>query len=1111
MSTPQIQQSFNAGEISPELYGEVSLNKYSSAATTMRNMFASYKGGAVSRGGLAFIGRCKQPTTGAPPRPIPFQFSITQGYILEFGDNYVRFVFQGGYVLEAGVTITGATQANPCQISVAGTPFSNGDWVFISGVGGMTQLNGNTYIVAGVAAGHFTLQDLNGNAVNSTTYGTYTSGGSAFRIYTIASPYVAADLPYLKFSQSADVMTLACSNPVTSTEYAPYSLVRLSATNWTLTPTSFTAAISAPTGLTATSQSSQILSTYYSYIVTAVDSITGEESVASSVVSVQNNDIAVYQGTNTITWTAVAGAGSYNVYKAIPSYGQPVPIGSIFGLMTQGVLGTSAIDTNITPDFQQSPPLHENPFARGQILDIVPTAAGTNYSQTTIGYSLGSTGGGSGFTGSPVVNNGGLGGFYITNNGHDYPPGVTVSFSDSGGGLATGNFVGAANPADGDQVIINDVPIKFRRSSTAPGYNETPLGATLALTMQSLSNFCNASTDVSLTCATYTYDATHLYITYKTPGAVGNAFKLDASTSGFTRSAATLTGGGTAGAGATGTVTVGAQSGTYPGVPAYFQQRQFFANSFNNPDTFWASKTGSYRNFDTSVPVTATDAITATPWTEQVNGIQWLVPMPGGLIAMTGNRAWQIVGEGSYQLNVQPITPSTTQAQPQAFNGCSATLPPQVIDYDVIYREAVNNVIRDFSWNLALSIYTGNDLTILASHLFETSGITQWAWARAPYKLLWGCREDGTMLALTYLKEQEVYAWTRHDTAGLVVGMASVTEPPVNAVYTVTQRFLPSGPSTGIYCMERMDNRLWQSVEDAYAVDSGVSNPMSSPTTFVYASAATGSVTFTAGAAAFTPSDVGRILRMGGGIATITGYTDNKHVTGTWNLAASNGAIGLPFSSSGTWTLATPIVTIQAMHLANSTGLVGLLDGVPVAGLSANSLGNISLPFTASDVKVGIGFTAQLQTAYLNDPRIQGLRKVTSEVVIRVAGSASGFQVGTNQPDGAVQNPPQLAPTWANMSSVDTAQSGSVQPAAPTYTSPGGQIVTQLWTGDRQQTVVGDWLKPGQIAIQQTLPVALEITAIIPRGLEGDTPEQTYQPKSGGSGPGKGMIQGARL
>jgi hypothetical protein len=71
-------------------------------------------------------------------------------------------------------TITGATNANPCVITATGHGFKTGISVTISGVGGMTQLNGNTYVITVIDANSFSL-----NSTNSTGYGTYTSGGSA--------------------------------------------------------------------------------------------------------------------------------------------------------------------------------------------------------------------------------------------------------------------------------------------------------------------------------------------------------------------------------------------------------------------------------------------------------------------------------------------------------------------------------------------------------------------------------------------------------------------------------------------------------------------------------------------------------------------------------------------------------------------------------------------------------------------------------------------------------------------------------------------------------------------------------------------------------------------
>lgn len=1083
-------------------------------------MCVNFRGGAFSRGGLAFVGRCKQTISGTgPPRPITFQFSITQGYVLEFGDNYLRFCYQGGYILEPPIAITGATQANPCVISVAGTPFANGDWVFITGVVGMTQLNGNTYIVAGVAAGHFSLHDLDGNNVNSSAFTAYTSGGTVSRLYTVATPYAAIDLPYLKVAQSADVMTLTCSNPVTATEYPPYQLTRFAADSWTLVPSDFSPVSNPPAWVQAASASlapTTGVNASFAYQVTSVSDL-GVESIASVIAPCYGADLQVEAGSNTVTWAMSPGAKYYNVYRTAPSpdtTGGPVapPDGAIYGYIGSA-FGTQFIDNNSVPDLSQTPPIHANPFARGQILAVDITSGGSGLAGVTWAIT---TATGADFYGYPAVSGGALGAFPIINNGENYTPGDTIAFN--GAGFAAGSITFAVNPVAGSTITLNGVVWLFVVTVTAA--NQTQIAATDAATISRLVADLSSSPDPALTVASYATDAATgkvLVITYDTAGPAGNTYTLAASVAAV--SGPTLTGGsGTAFPGVpTATLEVGPESGTYPGVNAYFQQRLFFANSFNNPDTLWATQTGRYNDFDKSIPVRATDAITASPWTEQVNGIQWLVPMPGGLIAMTGNRAWQIVGEGSYQLNVQPVTPSTIQAQPQAFNGCSATIQPVIIDYDVIYVEAIGNTtVRDLSWNFLASIYTGADLTILSSHLFLYRQIVQWAWARIPYKVIWACCNDGTMLSLTYMKEQEVYGWARHDTVGLVVGITSVAEPPVNAVYAITQRFTPNNLH-GIYCMERMDDRIWQSVEDAYAVDSGVSNPLVSPATWIFASGTTNPVTFEVGAATFSAGSVGQVIRMGGGIAVITTYVTPTVVIGTWSLPASNGPTGIPYAESDFWTLAAPVTTLNIPHLAGMT-LVGLADGVPLSGLVVGATGTVTLPFAASNVKVGLPYLPQFQSPYANGQGVvQGARKVVPAVTVRVAASAP-FQVGTNQPDGAAQNPPQLGPTWT-MAQFNPLNATGGQTPPTTYTSPGGQTVTQLWTGDLRGISGGaEWNSKGQVAVQQPLPMALEILAVMPESLEGDVPEETYRPQQGQGGapqgprpPGPWMLKGPRI
>lgn len=1068
-----IQNSLAAGELSPALFGRIDLEKWQHGLSTCRNFFANYRGGVASRAGLAYVGTCKQPGTGSPPRDIPFQFSVSQGYALEFGDFYMRIKLNGAYVTENNVTVS---SVNAAGLFTTSTPhgYSVGDWVYDTG---NTNFNGLTWIVATTpTTATFTVTDLFGTLI---TAATASGAGTVARIYTVVSPYAAADLPYLKYTQSADTMTLCLVNQETSIEYPSYQLVRVAQTNWTFTQDVFTTAMAAPTGLAVRAVSSTTPSTWYSYVVTAINSTTKEESIASSIAYSFNNDISINAGSNILSWDKVAGAISYNIYAATPCYGLVPPVGSILGFIGTST-GEGFVDTNIVPNFSVAPPINNNPFALGPINDVVPTATGNNYSQQTVGYTI-TTATGSGFSGTPVVVNSKFAGFVIASKGSNYRNTDTIAITDSGGGTATGYFQFAANPGATQNIVINGNPIEFVTSTTGLSNQQTTLFTTLALTLANLCNVLNNSQIYSWTLATYTFDGVNkVNVSFKNSGASGNVFTLGAGTAaGCTVSAATLAGGGTAGSGATATLTIGALSGLYPSVPAYFQQRRVYANSLSHPDNYYMSKPGLYNNMDYSIPSVDSDYITGNPWAQQVNGIQWLVPMPGGLVTLTGKGAWQINGGG----NNVAITPANQFATPQAYNGCNFIVPPIVINYDILYLQAKGNIVRDLSYNFFVNIYTGTDLTVLSSHLFSNTQIKQWCWAEEPWKVVWAIKSDGGMLGLTYLKEQDVYAWSRHDTDGVFVSICSITEasntneasglsPLVDAVYLITKRYIRGGWR---YYSERMDNRLWENVEDSFCVDSGLSSPITYPNATLTASATTGTVVFTASTGVFSSGNVGNVIRIGGGKATVTTFTDTTHVTGTIidkiTTVVPNDPLNTPSPAlKGNWSITTPITVVRGLnHLEGQTVTI-LADG----SVSPNQVvtnGVITLPFAASKIVVGLPYVCQMQTLYADHPdgnnTSQNRRKQISSVGLRVE-ATRGLSVGTDQPDqSTIQNFP-TNPPWTDMNEIkERTNSTSAGSAVP------------LYTGDYFKNVSSTWNIQGQLAAQQVYPLPANILSVI--------------------------------
>src|SRR5882762_5592943 len=165
MSQPVMQHSFHAGEWAPALGARVDLAKYKSGAALLRNFFVDYRGGASTRMGTKYVLQAFKSATAV--RIIPFSASFTVNYILEFGDGYIRFHFNGAPVLETSKPILGITQASPGILNVTAHGYSTGEWIFITGIAGMTQLNGRYARVVVTDANHFSLQRiLDSSAIN---------------------------------------------------------------------------------------------------------------------------------------------------------------------------------------------------------------------------------------------------------------------------------------------------------------------------------------------------------------------------------------------------------------------------------------------------------------------------------------------------------------------------------------------------------------------------------------------------------------------------------------------------------------------------------------------------------------------------------------------------------------------------------------------------------------------------------------------------------------------------------------------------------------------------------------------------------------------------------
>jgi len=224
--------NFTGGELSPRLDGRTDLTKYSSGCATLENLVVYPHGSAARRPGSTFIAEVANSSN--KTRLIPFEFSTTQTYMLEFSNLKMRVYKDSGAVLEGDKTITAITKANPAVVTATSHGYSNGDEIVITGVGGMTEVNGKRFLVADKTTNTFELQDKDGVDIDSSSFTTYTSGGVSNKVFELTTPYTTAQLFDIKFAQSADVMY------ITHPEHEVEKLSRTGHTAWTLTDVDFT-------------------------------------------------------------------------------------------------------------------------------------------------------------------------------------------------------------------------------------------------------------------------------------------------------------------------------------------------------------------------------------------------------------------------------------------------------------------------------------------------------------------------------------------------------------------------------------------------------------------------------------------------------------------------------------------------------------------------------------------------------------------------------------------------------------------------------------------------------------------------------------------------------
>lgn len=501
----------------------------------------------------------------------------------------------------------------------------------------------------------------------------------------------------------------------------------------------------------------------------------------------------------------------------------------------------------------------------------------------------------------------------------------------------------------------------------------------------------------------------------------------------------------------------------YPAAVGIFQQRLMFARTNNNPQTVWASQPGHYVNFGISSPLSADDSIEARLASGgSVDEIRHLVPLQK-MLTLTEGSEWTF----DHGQNSDALSPDNIEFNIQGYEGTS-TVRPLTIGNEALFINRNERDIRSLRFKIEFASYVGNELTLLVPHLLDGKRIVSWCYQQHPDNIAWIILDDGSMLSFTYIPQQEVWAFARHNTDGLYKRCAAITTDGEDEVYFSVERTLNG---TTALRLEQLHDRDLDHIYDAFFVDCGLSADVPKTISGVVVTAS--EITVTATAHGFSDGNFVHIDDVVGitadGTNTDYGTFNNKKykvANKTANAFELEDIDGNTLTSAdgfgGAWVrngvTRKCFNSVSGLSHLEGESLSVCADGMSIGPLTVSS-GSITLgtedPGYAV-VHVGLPYTCNVKTLRMdisgrNDGTIQGSKKTVKKCTFRFWKSSGG----------------QAGPTADLLTTIKWRQDEDWDDA------------NAMTSNDKDITVKSNWNKEGRVYFRQTEPLPTTILAII--------------------------------
>lgn len=423
---------------------------------------------------------------------------------------------------------------------------------------------------------------------------------------------------------------------------------------------------------------------------------------------------------------------------------------------------------------------------------------------------------------------------------------------------------------------------------------------------------------------------------------------------------------------------------SYPTAVSIFEERLVLGGPGVAPQRINLSEIADFYNFNESILPRDDAAFETSLFSDTLNDIRSFVPY-GALLAFCGSSEWSVKGSADGPLTSTDVNPKRQSGYGSSF------LHPLTVGDRILFNTVLGTGVRDVEYSFQSNSFSGRDLSVYASHLFENLSIKGWTYADKPYKLVWSVRSDGNLVGITYSKEEEVVAFHQHNSPGaFFLDVCSLPSGTEHGVFFLVRR-------NGIVYLEKLASRIILDLRHACFLDCS----------FEFQGYVTDGTQIQIGAGDYVAGDDVPISRVGVAGShpfavtdigsqvvffpdevtpfrfTITQFTDTDHVSGTAEQDSSYAAhVGLNGTVTWAWARSSfqiPITTLEGFEL----GVLGDGSDLGTAVVTGQVI-QISNPSVI--VQVGFSYLSDLEMLSVVDPAQESssTQKTVTRIVVEV-------------------------------------------------------------------------------------------------------------------------------